>query len=83
MVVQNDLFGKKPKVTRTKIEKYEIGGEARFNGTNIITIQITHSGKRAGKIVARNGGLHWFEKNKKFGTRISWSKFTKIMSENC
>lgn len=80
MVVQN-MFDetKKPKV---KKEKYIIGGEARFNGTNIITIQITHSGKKAGKLVARNGGLIWFGKNKKIGTRVSWTKFSKIMSEN-
>lgn len=78
MVVQN-LFDSVKK-SKVKKEKYTIGGEARFNGTNIITIQIIHSGKKAGKIVARNGGIIWLGKNKKIGTRISWTKFAKIMS---
>jgi len=81
MVIQQALFEKikKPKV---KKEKYLIGGQASFNGTNIITIQITHNGKRAGKIVARNGGMHWFSKGKTYGKRLSWTQFAKLLGES-
>lgn len=79
MIQQVDIF-KKP--TRSKkTDKYTITGEASFNGTNIITIQINHNGKRAGKIVARNGALHFFPKNKTYGKRIPWSQFERMMGE--
>ena len=60
--------------------KFKIGGGVSANGTVIFEAKIKKNSEAFGRLVIRDGGIHWFSKHSRKAERIGWDQFNTLIS---